>query len=185
MEIRFATKKDAAACLEIYRPYVEKTAITFEYDVPSVTEFAKRIEVTAADFPYFVALEEGKIIGYAYASRYRERKAYDWVVELSIYVDENEQHHGTGKILYQKLLSALTKLNYQRAYACITYPNENSVAFHEHLGFHWIGVFEKSGYKFEQWWGISWMDIALQKSDEVKPVKLLSTLTEDEKNELL
>lgn len=115
MEIRFATKKDAAACLEIYRPYVQKTAITFEYDVPSVTEFARRIEATAADFPYFAALEAGKIIGYAYASRYRERRAYDWVVELSVYVDENEQHHGTGKILYQKLLSALTKLNYQRA----------------------------------------------------------------------
>ncbi|MFC4651984.1 GNAT family N-acetyltransferase [Lactococcus nasutitermitis] len=185
MEFRLANVGDAAAVLAIYRPYVEKTAITFEYDVPTVADFAERIEKISADFPYIVALENGKILAYAYASRYRERKAYDWVVELSIYVDETCQHKGIGRILYQKLLTALSKLNYQRAYACITYPNEQSVKFHTALGFHWIGVFEKSGYKFDNWYGISWMDIALQKTDEVQAIRSVKELTADEISQLL
>ena len=123
MEFRLAKKADAQRLLEIYRPYVEKTAITFEYEVPTLEEFENRIEKIGSQFPYLLAIENGKIIGYAYAGAYRERAAYDWVVELSIYLDEKERQHGAGSVLYQKLLTALAALNYQRAYACITYPN--------------------------------------------------------------
>ncbi len=185
MEFRFAGVDDAAELLAIYRPYVEKTAITFEYDVPTEAEFATRIKEISAIFPYIVAVENGKILGYAYASRYRERKAYDWVVELSIYLDENARHHHIGTELYQKLLIALSKLNYQRAYACITYPNPASIAFHEKLGFHWIGVFEKSGYKFDEWYGISWLDLPLQNDNIVKPIRLLTDLSNHEISEIL
>ena len=90
MEFRLAKKSDAKRLLEIYKPYVEKTAITFEYEVPTIAEFEKRIEKIGSRYPYIVAIENDKIIGYAYAGAYRERAAYDWVVELSIYLDENE-----------------------------------------------------------------------------------------------
>lgn len=185
MEFRFAKISDAAELLAIYRPYVEETAITFEYDVPTETEFARRIKQISEIFPYLVALENGKIVGYAYASRYRERKAYDWVVELSIYLAQEERQKGLGTVLYQKLLTALSKLNYQRAYACVTYPNPASIAFHKKLGFHWIGVFEKSGYKFEQWYGIAWLDLPLQKTENVKPIRLLTELSKQEMLEIL
>ncbi|AYG00817.1 GNAT family N-acetyltransferase [Lactococcus allomyrinae] len=179
MKFRLATTADATELLKIYKPYVEKTAITFEYEVPTVEDFAQRIEKTASVFPYLLAIENGKIIGYAYAGRYRERAAYDWVVELSIYLDENERHHGTGTILYEKLLTALSLLNYQRAYACITYPNPASMAFHEKFGFEAIGIFQKSGYKFGKWYGIQWMDLLLQKDEQVQPIKLITDLSSE------
>ena len=91
MEFRLAKKSDAKRLLEIYKPYVEKTVITFEYEVPTIAEFEKRIEKIGSRYPYIVAIENDKIIGYAYAGAYRERAAYDWVVELSIYLDENER----------------------------------------------------------------------------------------------
>ncbi|MCL2112844.1 MAG: N-acetyltransferase family protein [Streptococcaceae bacterium] len=177
MKFRLATTADATELLKIYKPYVEKTAITFEYEVPTVEDFAQRIEKTASIFPYLLATENDKIVGYAYAGRYRERAAYDWVVELSIYLDENERHHGTGTILYEKLLTALSLLNYQRAYACITYPNPASIAFHEKFGFETIGIFQKSGYKFGEWYGIQWMDLSLQKDEQVQPIKLITDLS--------
>jgi len=185
MEFRLAKLDDAGQLLSIYKPYVEKTAITFEYEVPTIEEFQERIEKNSKIFPYIVGIEDGKIIAYAYAGRYRERKAYDWVVELSIYVDENERHHGVGKQLYRKLLELLKRLNYQRAYACITYPNYASISFHQSLGFTMLGIFEKSGYKFEQWHGIAWMDIALQESDVVEEVKGITELTKEEITEVL
>jgi len=176
MEFRLARPDDAAALLAIYKPYVEKTAITFEYDVPSLEDFEERIKTISADFPYLVAEEEGRILGYAYAGRYRERKAYDWVVELSIYLDENARGKGLGKALYERLLKLLAALNYQRAYACITVPNPGSIHFHEKLGFSPIGVFEASGYKFEKWYGIAWLELALQEDGPVKPIMKMSDL---------
>ena len=185
MEFRLATVENAAELLAIYQPYVEKTAITFEYDVPTVEDFAARIEKISSQFPYLVALENEKIIGYAYAGRYRERAAYDWVVELSIYLDEQERHHGAGSALYQRLLTALSTLNYQRAYACITYPNPVSIAFHEKFGFESIGIFHKSGYKFNQWYGIQWMNLALQKNDTVQPIRAMTDLSATEIKKIL
>lgn len=185
MEFRLAEISDAKRLVEIYKPYVEKTPITFEYVVPSVEEFAKRIEHTAADFPYILAVHEGKIIGYAYAGRYRSREAYDWVVELSIYLDENERGHHAGTELYSRLLTFLKKLNYQRAYACITHPNPASHKFHEKFNFNEIGIMEKSGYKFEQWWGIEWMDLALQDNDQPKILLKPSDFSKEEIKEIL
>lgn len=185
MKFRLATVEDAPELLKIYQPYVEKTAITFEYEVPTLEDFKSRISKTSKLFPYILALEGDKIIGYAYAGRYRERAAYDWVVELSIYMDENERHHGAGTALYQRLLTALSVLNYQRAYACITYPNPASIAFHEKFGFEPIGIFHKSGYKLGQWYGIEWMDLALQKTDQVQALRAMTELSVDERDKIL
>ncbi|GBG96666.1 GNAT family N-acetyltransferase [Lactococcus termiticola] len=180
MEFRLARPEDAAELLAIYKPYVEKTAITFEYEVPSLEAFEARIKSISALFPYIVAVDEesGKIQGYAYAGRYRERKAYDWVVELSIYLAEEARGKGLGKPLYHRLLKLLTALNYQRAYACITVPNPGSIHFHEKLGFSLIGQFNGSGYKFEQWYGIAWMELVLQE-EQVKPVLGIADLDWD------
>lgn len=185
MRFRLATKADAAALLAIYKPYVENTAITFEYDLPSLSEFASRIEQIGSKFPYLVALENEKIIGYAYASPYRTRAAYDWVVELSIYLDENERQHGAGTQLYQKLLGLLTLLNYQRAYACITSPNPESIGFHQKFGFQQIGFFQNSGYKFGQWYGIVWLELPLQTKAEVQTPKPISALSSQKLTEIL
>ena len=107
MNIRLANKNDAAVLVAIYAPYVEKTAITFEYDVPSVEEFKGRIAHVLEHFPYLKAVEAGKILGYAYVSPFKERAAYSWAVETSIYVDENVKHKGVGRKLHEALETVL------------------------------------------------------------------------------
>ena len=105
--IRTASAADAPALLKIYRPYVENTAITFEYDVPSTEEFASRIQHTLRKYPYLVAEEKGTLLGYAYAGPFHERPAYDWAVETSIYVDQSLKHRGIGRRLHDALETAL------------------------------------------------------------------------------
>ena len=103
MEIRKVTVDDAKELLDIYAPYVEQTAITFEYDVPSVGEFVERIKKISSKYPYIAAVEDGKIVGYAYASAFKERAAYQWAVETSIYVDMQKRQNGVGRLLYEAL----------------------------------------------------------------------------------
>lgn len=159
MKFRLVKLDDAETLRNIYAPYVEKTAITFEYDVPSVDEFKQRIKEIAAQFPYLVAVDEfDHILGYAYAHTYSERKAYDWVAELSVYVGENARGQHVGSELYQRLFSLLKAQNYQRVYACITADNAQSHRFHEKFGFERIGVMTKVGYKFGKWLDVEWMD---------------------------
>ena len=115
--IRLAVPKDAVNILKIYAPYVENTAISFEYEVPSEAEFRGRIESTLKRYPYIVAEQEGRIIGYAYVSIFHERKAYDWAVETSIYVDKDCKRSGCGKLLYQVLEKILKKQHISNLYA--------------------------------------------------------------------
>ena len=163
--IRPATTADAPALVKIYRPYVEHTAITFEYDTPSIEEFAQRIETISNKHPYLVLEEEGNILGYAYASPLSPRPAYNWSVELSIYVQEKSRHSGFGKALYQALEEALKQQGIRNLYACITYPEtndpyvtKNSVQFHTHMGYHLAGTFHRCGYKFNRWYDVVWME---------------------------
>ena len=117
--IRIATEADAAALLQIYAPYVENTAITFEYEVPTEQEFAKRIKHTLEKYPYIVALEDKKIVGYAYAGPFKERAAYDWDVETSIYVDMEYKRNGIGRLLYEKLEQLLCEQRILNVNACL------------------------------------------------------------------
>ena len=129
--IRPANLADAQAIQAIYAPYVEKTAITFEYEVPSVQEFEKRISNTIERYPYLVAEEDGQVLGYAYASTYYARTAYDWTTELSIYLNEDARGRGLGSQLYGALEEELEKRGFLRFLACIAVPNEASIAMHE------------------------------------------------------
>lgn len=165
MKIRVATVDDATSLVEIYRYYVENTAITFEYDVPSVEEFAQRIETTVMKFPYLVIEEGGQVIGYAYAGPFASRKAFSWSAEVSIYLRRGSQKKGYGKRLYQQMEQILQALGYQNAYACIAMPEiedeyltNNSVEYHQHLGYRLVGEFRRCGYKFNRWYHMVWME---------------------------
>lgn len=165
VNIRIAKPSDAEALLSIYAPYVRNTAITFEYEVPTVSEFEERIRHTQLKYPYIVAEENGKIIGYAYAGVFKDRAAYDRAVEVSVYVDKNLHSRGVGKQLYTKLEEILRKQNILSVNACIAYPecedgylDKNSAEFHRHMGYKTVGEFHKCGYKFGRWYNMIWME---------------------------
>ena len=134
MEIRLAKPSDARSLLDIYAPYVENTAITFEYEVPTVEDFTIRIEKTLEKYPYLVAEDDGVVLGYAYASTYYARAAYYWAVELSVYVSQDARGQGVGTKLYDALEDLLDQMGYMHFLACISLPNESSLALHRKRG---------------------------------------------------
>ena len=165
MRIRSAVPEDAEALLEIYRPYVLHTAVTFEYEVPSVEEFRERISGVQTRYPYLVAEEAGRLIGYAYAGSLKSRPAYGWAVELSVYVDSAQRGNGIGRKLYEALEDALKRMGVVNLYACIATPEQEdetltfaSERFHERLGFIRNGFFRQCGYKFGRWYHMIWME---------------------------
>ena len=182
--IRPAVKADAVGLLNIYAPYVEQTAITFEYEVPSTQEFEKRITDTIKKYPYLVAECGGEIVGYAYAGPFKERAAYDWAVETSIYVKMDCRKFGIGKKLYEELENALKKQGILNVNACIAYPKtedehltKDSVYFHEKCGYTMVGKFHSCGYKFARWYDMVWMEkrIGEHKSPQ-EPVRWFSEI---------
>lgn len=156
--IRPVTADDTGRLLSIYAPYVQQSAITFEYEVPSLQEFTNRIDSITSRYPYLAAFVQGEIKGYAYASTFKNRPAYDWSVETSIYVDKNYHGRGIGSLLYQHLEEILKLQNICNLCACIAYPNPESIGFHEHMGYKTVAHFHKSGYKFDTWYDMIWME---------------------------
>lgn len=163
--IRSASENDAEALLKIYAYYVENTAITFEYDVPTLEEFKKRITNTLKKYPYLVVEKEGTILGYAYAGVFKDRAAYDWSAEVTIYLSHKATKCGIGRKLYEALETEMKKRGFLNLYACIGYPIEedeyltkNSAQFHTHLGYRFVGEFHKCGYKFDRWYNMIWME---------------------------
>ena len=163
--VRTATADDAERLLEIYGYYVEKTAISFEYDVPSIAEFRNRIENILLTHPYLVVEEDGVIQGYAYARAFYGREAYRYTCEMSIYLDRCSRGRGYGRLLYEALEAELRKMGFLNVYACIADPVEedeyltrNSEQFHRHLGFVKVGDFHLCGYKFGRWYNVIWME---------------------------
>lgn len=162
---RNAKGSDAARLLEIYRYYVENTVITFEWTVPTVEAFRQRMERTMEKFPYIVAVEDGNVIGYCYVGPFKEREAYDWSVETSIYLDAAMRHKGVGKRLYLVMEEILKKMHVLNLNACIGYPKvedehltKNSAEFHAHMGYRMVGEFHDCGYKFGRWYDMVWME---------------------------
>ena len=166
---RDAVPADVPAILEIYRPYVEETAITFEYDVPSLSEFERRFTEITADFPWLVWEEDGEILGYAYSSRAFSRAAYQWDADVSIYLRQDCRSRGIGRQLYTALEQRMEKLGYFVLYALVTSANEASCQFHNALGYRAFARFEKTGFKFGRWYDVTWFEKRLRTDNPTQP----------------
>jgi L-amino acid N-acyltransferase YncA len=162
LSIRQATEADAPALLEIYAPFIESTATSFETIVPGVDEFAARIAKALSKWQWLVAERDGIVAGYAYGSTHRERAAYRFSVEVSAYLDPRYHRQGIGSALYRRLFKDLVAQGYCAAFAGITVPNEASIGMHRSVGFEMIGVFRNIGWKFDRWHDVAWMQRTLR-----------------------
>lgn len=155
--LRPAAPADAARLAEIYRPFVLGSPATFETEPPSAAEFRRRL---ASAIVWLVSEAGGRVVGYAYASPHRERAAYRWAADVSVYVDAGHQGRGIGKALYASLLERVRRLGYFNAYGGITLPNPASVRLHESFGFRPVGVYRKVGFKLGAWHDVGWWELA-------------------------
>lgn len=164
--IREVTAEDIPFLLQIYAPYVSKTAISFEYDVPRIEEFTTRIQCIMQKYPFLVAEDGGIILGYAYAGEFKSREAFRWTVETSVYVDNSSRKKGIGTRLYIALEEKLKANGFQSMCACIAYTNDaedpyltnDSILFHEKQGFCLVAHFHRCGWKFSRWYDMVWME---------------------------
>jgi L-amino acid N-acyltransferase YncA len=172
--IRLITEQDANEVLEIYRPYVLNTIISFEYEVPTPAEYLQRLRTNTTDYPWLVCLYNNKIIGFAYAGKHRYRTAYQWSPESTVYLSPECHRKGIARILYQTLFSLLRLQGHFNVYAGVGLPNDKSVGFHKALGFEDIGIFKKVGYKLGNWHDTHWFQLHLQEHiiDPPTPKKL-------------
>jgi phosphinothricin acetyltransferase len=167
--IRTAVAADAAEMLAIYAPFVETTAVTFEYVVPPVAEFAERVQAVSARWPWLVLERAGRVAGYAYASSWRARAAYQWAVETTVYVQAEERRRGVGRALYRSLLACLRVQGHRLALGAITLPNPESVALHEAIGFRRVGVHRACGHKLGAWHDVGFWEVELAPRADADP----------------
>ena len=160
--IRRAVSKDAKQCLDIYKKYADQTAYSFEQCAPSISQMAERIESITLTYPWLVFECDQLIRGYAYASQFRPRAAYQWTAEVTVYLNDQSQGSGLATELYQQLFKVLVKQGFFNAIAVITEPNPQSERFHQKMGFEKIGVYKSIGYKLDQWHDIGWWQKSLQ-----------------------
>lgn len=166
MIIRPVIKDDVSGILAIYNPFILSSPVTYE-EVPLTNEqMWERIQKYTKQFPWLVAINEDKdVIGYAYASQHRERAAYRWCTDVSVYVKEGDRGKKLGEKLYTELFSILRKQNYHIAYAIISLPNEASVGLHEKMGFTYVGTFHEAGHKLGKWHDVGWWELRLNSSE--------------------
>ncbi len=160
--LREATEDDAPEVAGIYAPYCLSTPISFEIEAPTVEVIRERIAKVLPLYPWLVAEVDGRVVGYAYASRHHERAAYRWGVDVGIYLDGACRRRGFGRSLYSALLSLIASQGYYTAYAGITLPNEASVGLHQVMGFIPVGVYHNAGYKLGAWHDVMWMEKTIQ-----------------------
>lgn len=160
--LRDATIQDIPAIWDIYRPYILNTAITFEYDVPTLAQFEDRFRAITREFPWLVWEENGEILGYAYGSRAFERAAYGWDADLSIYLRQGCSGRGIGRALYETLEQRLAAQGYYVLYALVTSANAGSCAFHEAMGYREAVRLPACGFKFGQWYDVIWYEKRLK-----------------------
>jgi L-amino acid N-acyltransferase YncA len=174
--VRPATAADAAACVEIYRPYVLDTVITFETHVPTVEEMADRIVHARVMHEWLVLEVDGDVTGYAYAHQLNSRAAYQWSVETSVYLAQDARRSGGGRMLYAELLRRLTERGFRRAFAGIAQPNDASNALHQAFGFRRAGRYRRVGWKHGAWHDVEWWQLdLLPREDEVDPPLPIAT----------
>jgi L-amino acid N-acyltransferase YncA len=160
--IRHATEADAAQIAEIYAPYVRDTAISFEVVPPTGDAMGERIRSLTAMYPWLVCADQSEVRGYAYAGRHHERAAYQWSIDVSVYVRTDAHRRGIGRSLYTALLRIVAAQGFYNAYAGVTLPNPASVGLHESFGFRPVGVYERVGHKLEAWHDVGWWALDLQ-----------------------
>jgi phosphinothricin acetyltransferase len=152
MRLRAATPDDSAAIAEIYAPFVSGSSVSFETEPPDEAAMKDRIEAGGGLYPWLVAESgDGSLLGYAYAARFRERPAYRFAVETSVYLRSGASGRGLGRRLYEPLLAILEDQGFTQAIAAITLPNDSSVRLHERLGFERAGTYRQVGWKFGTW----------------------------------
>ena len=163
--IRPVKEEDALSLLSIYSYYVTDSAVSFENEVPSIEEFRERIRNISSYYPYIVAEKNGRIAGYAYAAAFKNRAAYDWDVETTIYLDRAMKRCGIGRMLLDKLEEILEAMNITNVNACIAsideedeYLTRDSILFHTRMGYSMVGCFHRCGYKFNRWYDMVWME---------------------------
>lgn len=178
-EIRLAAPSDGAGMQTIYAPIVQETPISFEMTPPTVAEMQARVEKTLATYPWLVCTRAGRLLGYAYASQHRSRAAYQWAVDVSVYVAPTARRLGIGQALYISLFGVLRLQGFFHAYAGIALPNPASVRLHETLGFMPVGVYRQVGHKLGRWHDVGWWHLALQlcadQPDPPRPLPGLET----------
>jgi len=178
--IRLATRADAQAIAAIYRPIVAATAISFETLPPDPAEIERRLAAILEIAPWLVYQSRDGIAGYAYGSRHRERAAYQWAVDVSVYVAEASRRRGIGRALYQALFPLLRLQGFYAAYAGITLPNDGSVGLHEALGFRPVGIYRDVGYKLGTWHDVGWWQLSLrERTLEPRPPRSLREAQRD------
>ena len=181
-QIRLAHVRDAAPIAAIYAPIVITSATSFEVEPPTPAMMAERIARTLPAYPWLVGEEAGAVVGYAYASQHRARAAYQWSVDVSVYIHEDWRGQGIGRTLYSALFALLRAQGFANAYAGITLPNVGSVALHEAMGMTPIGVYRHVGYKLGAWRDVGWWEGALQTFPESptppRPLTQVATMPE-------
>jgi L-amino acid N-acyltransferase YncA len=172
LHIRPAVAEDAAACAEVYAPYVKDTNISFEVEPPTAEQFGARIADAQAAHEWLVAERDGAVIGYAYAHQFAERAAYGWSCETSIYLAPRMRGQGVGRALYEELLECLGRQGYRRAFAGISLPNDASIGLHQAFGFTEAGCYRRVGWKNGAWCDVAWMQLDLDpgETDPPRPI---------------
>lgn len=169
LNVRDAQDGDAAAIAQVYRPYVEQSAASFEDSAPDAVEMLGRMQAPPR-LPWLVAdADDRGVVGFAYAAKHRQRAAYRWSVDCSVYVAADAQRRGVGRLLYGELFPLLARLGYFRAYAGIAMPNPASVRLHESVGFEPVGVYRQVGYKQGAWRDVGWWELSLRAGVSPQP----------------
>lgn len=161
MKIRLAEEKDCESILNIYAPFITDSVITFECQVPTPKEFGERMAHIQGKFPWLVCESNNDIVGYAYASAFREREAYQWSADLSVYVSPMHHRKNIGRALYYALIEILKLLGYYNVYAGVTVPNIKSESLHEAVGFQTVGIYHNTGYKLNRWHDVKWYELKI------------------------
>lgn len=166
MFVRDASAPDAAACAAVYAPYVTDTAITFETEPPTPAAMATRIETANRTHAWVVLEVDGRVVGYAYGSPHKERPAYRWTCEVSVYLERGRRRTGGGRLLYETLFARLADRGYRLALAGVALPNDASVGLHRALGFQPVGTYRRIGWKFDTWHDVAWLQRDLAAAGE-------------------
>jgi L-amino acid N-acyltransferase YncA len=172
MKIRDAKLSDAQTMLDIYAHYIQHTAISFELEIPSLEDFSSRITKIISKYPWIVCEEDQNLLGYAYAGTFRERLAYQWTTEATVYLRQDVRGRGVGKLLYTDLLKRLKQQGFVNVIGGITLPNEASVRLHETCGFTKIANISDAGFKFEKWWDVGYWQLQFDRPEKPAPLKV-------------